>query len=393
MVADDHAPGVRETSASTDAERLTDRLANAVNDSGVALWERTVDMEPVWVTENFAEIAGFSVNEWQRFPNIDSIHPEDVEVLERHLADQNTKIRAGEEVPLAGVDYRYRAPDGTVRTVNALMGTAEQDGAIVIRGRTMDVTEERAREAEVNQRNEELGRVNRSLSEFTQVVSHDLRAPLRHIVALASFAREDAGDQLPDSIDSRLTQIEERVRAMSSLIDDLLDYARSGTLRTQATTADLQTLVADTVDLVGDRAGIEISIEADSGPVTTHAIPLSTCIRNLVDNAVKHHPGPEGTVTVQAWRQGPDLLMITVADDGDGIDAVNHERIFEPMQSLGQGTGLGLSTIKKIVEERGGSISLDSEPGRGAAFTFAWPLQSIASGSTATLDEESLASD
>jgi len=376
MVADDHALGVCETSASTDAERLADRLSSAINDSGVALWERTVDMEPVWATENFAEIAGFSTIEWRRFPNIDNIHPEDVEVLERHLANQTTKIRAGEDVPLSGVDYRYRAPDGTVRTVNALMGTAEQDGTIVIRGRTMDVTEDRAREAKIHQLNDELGRVNRSLSEFTQVVSHDLRAPLRHVVALANFAREDAGDQLPESIGSRLTQIEERVGAMATLIDDLLAYARSGTLRTEATSADLQTLVTDTVDLVSNRAGIEISIQADIGPVTTHAIPLATCIRNLVDNAVKYHPGPDGTVIVRAWRQGPDLLMITVADDGDGVDAVNHERIFEPMQSLGQGTGLGLSTIKKIVEERGGSISLDSEPGRGAAFTFAWPLQS-----------------
>ncbi len=373
MVADQHAQGARR-GASPDAERSSDRLTNAINDSDVALWERTVDREPVWVTENFAEVTGLSDADWRRFPDVDGIHPDDVEVLEQCLANQTAGLQAGEDAAVTGVDYRYRAPDGNVRTVNSMMRAAEHDGRIVITGRSIDVTDQRSREAELLELNDELEQVNRSLREFTQMVSHDLRAPLRHVIALASFTREDAGDQLPEFIGSRLTQIEERVGAMSSLIDDLLEYARTGGLGNKAQAADVRSLVADTIDLVSDRDGIEISVQADIGPVTTDAVPLSTCIRNLVDNAVKYHPGPEGRVTVRAWREDHDL-MITVADDGDGVDPVNHERIFEPMQSLGQGTGLGLSTIEKILEERGGSISLDSEPGRGAAFTIAWPLQ------------------
>ncbi len=236
------------------------------------------------------------------------------------------------------------------------------------------LAEAREREGDLCQRNEELLRLNRSLEDFTQMVSHDLRAPLRHVAALATFLREDAEGPLPEPVDRRLTQIEERVEAMRGLIDGLLAYARSGAAGTEASPVDLQALVSDAVDLVGRRDGIEISVQADIGPVTTHAVPLSTCIRNLVDNAVTHHPGPDGRVTVRAWRQGDDLL-VTVADDGGGIDPVDHDRIFRPMQSLGPGSGLGLSTIRRILDERGGSITVDSEVGRGSAFTITWPAE------------------
>lgn len=231
-----------------------------------------------------------------------------------------------------------------------------------------------ARETAQRQLNEELRRQNRQLGEFTQMVSHDLRAPLRHVLALAGFLREDADGTVLEAVDGRLGQIEERVRSMIGLVEDLLDHARAGTTSGQPTSADLQTLVTETIGLIGETKGIDVAVRCDLGTITTDATPLSICLRNLVDNAVKHHPGPSGTVEVEARREGDDL-MITVADDGGGIDPIHHDRIFEPMRSLGGGTGLGLSTIARILSERGGSISLDSDVGRGATFTMTWPLR------------------
>ncbi len=224
---------------------------------------------------------------------------------------------------------------------------------------------------------EELARLNRSLSDFTQIVSHDLRAPLRHINALIGFLRDDADEPIPEAMNKRLNDIDERIASMATLISDLLDYARSGISPTATQATDLQTLFVDTTGLVDSRDDVEVSVQADIGSVTTHTVPLSICIRNLVDNAVKYHQGPDGEVSVRASIEGNELL-VTVADDGPGIDPDHHERIFQPMLSLGGGTGLGLSTVRKVLDERGGSIALDSEPGRGSAFTITWPLLPLA---------------
>ena len=231
-----------------------------------------------------------------------------------------------------------------------------------------------AREAAQRQRNEELRDRNRQLSEFTQMVSHDLRAPLRQVVALTGFLREDADDQVLAAVEGRLGQIEQRVRAMIGLIEDMHDHALAGAASGRPTAADLQTLATEAVGLISETAGIDISLHCDLGIVTTDTTPLSICLRNLIDNAVKHHPGPTGTVTVEA-RADDDHLVITVVDDGDGIDPVHHDRVFEPRRSLSGGTGLGLSTVVRILSDRGGSIALDSDVGQGATFTVNWPLR------------------
>lgn len=231
-----------------------------------------------------------------------------------------------------------------------------------------------AREAKQRLVNQDLERQNRQLGEFTQMVSHDLRAPLRHVISLVGFLREDVDGSLPEVVDGRLTQVEERAQSMIGLVDDLLDYARAGTETGDRAAIDLQTLVAQAVRLIDDTDGIDVSVVCDLGMVTTDATPLSICLRNLVDNAVKHHPGPTGAVTIEA-RRDDNALLFTVTDDGAGIDPIHHDRIFEPMQSLDGGTGLGLSTIARILSERGGSISLDSQIGQGATFTIMWPLQ------------------
>ncbi len=230
-----------------------------------------------------------------------------------------------------------------------------------------------ASEAQQRRRIEELERENRQLGQFAHMVSHDLRAPLRHVITLAGFLREDAGDAMPAAVDARLDQIEERARSMMGLVEDLLEDARGGTASGPPALVDLQTLVSEAIGLIGETGDIDVTARCDVGMITTDTTPLATCVRNLIDNAVKHHPGPTGTVTVEARTAG-DNLVIQVTDDGAGIDPVNHTRIFEPMWSLGGGTGLGLSTVDRILSERGGSIALDADLGRGATFTITWPL-------------------
>jgi len=110
----------------------------------------------------------------------------------------------------------------------------------------------------------------------------------------------------------------------------------------------------------------------------TERVPLETVFRNLIQNAYKHHDHPDqGCVTVSAEESGTTVLF-SVADDGPGISPEFHERIFQIFQTLKprdevEGSGMGLTVVKKIIESRGGSIAVESESGAGATFCFTWP--------------------
>jgi signal transduction histidine kinase len=110
----------------------------------------------------------------------------------------------------------------------------------------------------------------------------------------------------------------------------------------------------------------------------TERVPLETVLRNLIGNAIKHHPQPSaGHVEITAQAQGP-WVAIMVKDNGPGIDPAFHGRIFEIFQTLKprdaiEGSGMGLTVVKKLVESRGGTIRVASRLGQGATFSFTWP--------------------
>lgn len=356
-----------------DRERILDRLTETLRDTGVVLWERTPDMRTQWVSDNFEEVVGFSVEDWEdRFPDLDVLHPDDVEALRDYMSRQREMIAGEIPTESTEIDFRTRTAAGSYRTINARVSVVCRNGDTVIRGMNVDVTAERRRESEQSLVNQHLVRLNEDLSEFTHILSHDLRAPLRTIRLLTEVLRDEADLLSPRSAE-HLAMIESKTEVMRGLIEDLLDYARSGDLPSPTLRTNLQSLVEDAIDLATDREGIDVIASCDIGAIATQTVPLSTCIRNLVDNAIKYHPGPTGRVTVRGWRDG-DVLTITVADDGAGIDPDLQDRIFLPFESLTGGSGLGLATIKKIVTDRGGSITLDSALGRGSAFTITWPL-------------------
>lgn len=348
-------------------ERLSERLMETLEASGVVLWERTPEMGPIWASSNFEDVVGFSVDEWRSFPNVEAIHPDDIDRLSQYLRAQSAAIRADEEAPPTEVDFRVLNIDGTYRIIRAQTRTFKRGDERFVRGINTDVTEARQRE-------HKLTMLNQELTEYTDLASHDLRAPLRGIRTLVDVIREDHGSSLPDEVLSELDKISGRADFMKELLNDLLDYARSGSEVKPNERVDLPALIDEIVDAIGSPEGITIVPQVDLEPVETERVLLAACIRNLVDNAAKHHPGPLGTVTVRA-QSTQQLLIITVSDDGPGIDPADRERIFRPFQRIGgAGSGVGLAAVRKIVTERGGTVELRSEMGRGSAFTLTWPL-------------------
>jgi len=226
---------------------------------------------------------------------------------------------------------------------------------------------------------EQLRRSNRELDHFAYVTSHDLRAPLRGISNLASWIEEDLGPQAITAEAKRmLALLRGRVTRMEGLIDGILEYSRIGRTKQTVEQVDVRKLLTDTIDLLAPPAGVTIEIAPDMPTLLTNRLPLQQVFMNLIGNAIKHAGRPDVTVNVTTADAGPYQVEFAVADDGQGIDPQYHEKIFVIFQTLAardkvEGSGVGLSLVKKIVESNGGIIAVESQPAQGATFRFTWP--------------------
>ncbi len=230
----------------------------------------------------------------------------------------------------------------------------------------------------VSERTAELERSNHELAQFAYVISHDLKAPLRAINHLAQWIEQDAHDSLPAQSQAHLERLRGRVGRMDKLLDDMLTFSRASSQRHAKEMVNTAALVHDIVEMLAPPEGFAVTVDASLPTFLAERVPLETTLRNLIGNAIKHHHEPAtGQVTVSARRTG-DWLEFSVRDNGPGIEPVYHQRIFEVFSTLQprdrvEGSGMGLSVVQKIVEMRGGRITVDSDLGRGATFCFTWP--------------------
>lgn len=233
----------------------------------------------------------------------------------------------------------------------------------------------RRRAAMLEQQSKELERFNAELEQYVYVASHDLKAPLRAIEALAGWIQEDLH---PDSEESRehLTLMRGRVKRMSGLLDALLEYGKVGKSLAPVEWVDTQQLVAETFDLVQTDDRQRLRIGPGMPTILTYKAPFQQVVLNLLSNALKHHDRPDPLIEVDC-RPSEDFWVFAVKDDGPGIAPQYAHKVFQMFQTLKprdevEGCGMGLAVVKKTVESFGGQIHLHSV-GRGAEFTFAWP--------------------
>jgi PAS domain S-box-containing protein len=269
--------------------------------------------------------------------------------------------------------YPLRAADGQIVGLNAVV---------------QDITERKRQEAElksltetlerrVEERTAELERSNRELDQFAYVASHDLKAPLRGIGQLATWISEDAEPVLPEKSKEHLAKLQGRIRRMNTLLDDLLAYSRAGRVRHAPEPVDITALVRDLVETLAPPAGFDIRIQPQMPTLRTERVALELVLRNLIGNAIKHHNQREGVVEITA-QETDDWIEIAVRDNGPGIAPEYHGRIFEMFQTLQprdrvEGSGMGLAIVKRTLEVRGGTITLESAVGVGTTFRFTWP--------------------
>lgn len=226
-----------------------------------------------------------------------------------------------------------------------------------------------------------LQQTNAQLEEFTYVASHDLRSPLRGIGDLVSWIREDLDAQLgegalPESVVYNFERIDQRIVKCEQMIDDLLDYARAGVRDPHVHRIDPHELVEEAIAMTRMPEGFTVEVEVEGSEILAPRAPLSTSLRNLVSNAVKHHGGDHGLIRV-TMREDGRFSIFTVEDDGQGVPPGNEERIFKLFHRASPGTqgdGVGLAFTRRMINAHGGMVTVQGRgPLGGARFEVHWP--------------------
>jgi two-component system sensor histidine kinase KdpD len=219
--------------------------------------------------------------------------------------------------------------------------------------------------------------------ELFSTLAHELRAPLTTIKGSSRTLLRHGAALEPATARQLLQDIDQEADRLHRLVDNLLELARAGVganaLRTEPTAVDvlLRRVVADATPRAGSRR-LRVRAPGDLPSPAIDPVRIEQVVRNLIDNAVKFS-APDGTIDISAARQD-DAIVVAVRDDGPGVAAEYHERVFERFFRVERegsnvaGAGLGLAICKRFVELHGGRIELESRPGHGATFRFTLPL-------------------
>ena len=221
-----------------------------------------------------------------------------------------------------------------------------------------------------------LQKKNQELDQFAYVVSHDLKAPLRAINSLAEWIAEDLPELDPD-VRRNLDLMRGRVQRMENLINGILEYSRIGRKQLPQSEVNVTQLVQEVIDSLSPSGNVTIKVQPNMPEIKAEKILLLQIFSNLIGNAIKYndkeHPFVE--IGFKPVKGGHEFW---VKDNGPGIPMEYHQKVFGIFQTMEardtrESTGIGLAIVKKIMEEKGGSVRLESGEGEGSTFIIYWP--------------------
>jgi signal transduction histidine kinase len=306
----------------------------------------------------------------------------------RSIAEPIVRLAETAQIVLSEKDYSVRAPTNGERNEIAVLISSFNEMLAQIQKRDAALGEAHDRlEQQVQERTAQLNAANADLEAFSYSVSHDLRAPLRHISAFSQMLSEEYGSKMEPDAQRHLNRIQNGVKNMGRLIDALLTMAQIGRKGLVCVVTDLNSMVKDVLsDLQPEFQGRQVdwhigelsSVECDPGLV-------KQVFANLISNAVKYTRRREIAVIEVGQVDEEGTSVIFVRDNGAGFDERYADKLFGVFQRLHraeefEGTGVGLSTVHRIIKKHGGEIWAKGEVDKGATFFFA--LTAKASGAT-----------
>jgi light-regulated signal transduction histidine kinase (bacteriophytochrome) len=237
------------------------------------------------------------------------------------------------------------------------------------------------RTGELAKTNADLQSVNKELEAFAYSVSHDLRAPVRHIAGFTELLQKNAEAVLDDKSRHHIAMILDSANRMGTLVDDLLAFSRIGRADTQKTTVKLEQLVKGVVsEIAPDIQGRKIVWQIGELPIC-YGDPamLRHVFGNLISNALKFtRPREQAEIEISSFNHQPNEVVVFIKDNGVGFDMKYKDKLFGVFQRLHsqeafEGTGIGLATVERVVRRHGGRVWAESSVDHGATFFVALP--------------------
>jgi light-regulated signal transduction histidine kinase (bacteriophytochrome) len=284
-------------------------------------------------------------------------------------------LSAFDEVADIGHSLEIGAEDYLLKPFDRIVLNARLN-AVLERKRLRNL--ERCRTSQLEIAQNELRRSNEDLQRFASVVSHDLQEPLRMVTSYMQLLERSLGADIKGEQREYLEFAIDGGRRMSELIRDLLSYSNVSSSEARCETVDLQEIVKQVkvhLRAVIEEANAQI-ISTGLPKLTADHSQLMQIFQNLIGNALKYRSDRPPIIHVRAMEQTTQWL-ISVSDNGLGIDRENCQRIFEMFRRLHDrsipGTGIGLAICQRVVERWGGKIWVESETGQGSTFFFTIP--------------------
>lgn len=302
------------------------------------------------------------------------IHPDDIEAVGEAFGSVLNHLEP------SPITFRFKAYNNQWVYLEAIGNNQLDDPAIrgiVVNSR--DVSERMQHQRELQDYASNLEKINKELDQFAYIVSHDLKAPLRAINNLSQWIEEDLEGKLEGDTVRNFELLRGRIHRMEALINGILQYSRAGRVKSENVTIDTHHFLKEIVTNLSPPAHFNIVIESSLPVIEAEKIALDQVFSNFISNAIKYNNNPEPFIKVTGQDLGNEYKF-GVWDNGPGIAPEFHEKVFMIFQTLQakdtvESTGVGLAIVKKIVEEKGGKVWLESEPGKGTAFFFTLPKE------------------
>ncbi|MAD97248.1 MAG: PAS domain-containing sensor histidine kinase [Flavobacteriaceae bacterium] len=349
-------------------EKERAKYSNIIANMNLGLIEVDNDDRILFANQGFCEMSGYTQEDLLGNRGKDVFLTE----ADKHIIDEQNKDR------LTGksnsFELRVKTKNGDNRTwlVSGAPNYNIQGDVIGSIGIHLDITEIKSLQEQKEIILKQLEQSNKELHEYAHIVSHDLKSPLRSIDALVSWIKEDNKDKFDDLTMENFSLVEKTLETMEMLISDVLRYSKVGFNKSRNKAVNLNDVIQRLVDALYIPNHISVEVQKNLPTLRGNKTELLQLFQNLISNAVKFIDKPDGLIKIDC-AELENHYQFSIADNGIGIAEKYHDKIFQIFHSLKkskESTGIGLSIVKKIIDNYDGKIWLESQPGEGTTFFF-----------------------